>query len=138
MHYLSHLFSLFKDNTAAIFSLNNDQLITEICIERPVHSTNEANNLYIVSEISAEWNCERKILNNIKKGNYINVISKLNFNIINKIQYDNWFSPGSLYVSNDKNLYTTANELDENKIWFLLFYFSFLKSSKFKIKQNLK
>jgi hypothetical protein len=59
----------------------------------------------------------KKILNKIKKGNYINVISKLNLNVINKFQIDNWFSPDSVYLSNDKNIYTTANELYNNKIW---------------------
>ena len=41
----------------------------------------------------------------------------MNLNVINKFQIDNWFSPGSVYLSNDKNIYTTVNKLYNNKIW---------------------
>jgi hypothetical protein len=45
---------------------------------------------------------------------YINVISKLNFDLINKIQFDDWLFPKSIYLSNDENIYTTAHKLDNN------------------------
>ena len=59
-----------------------------------------------------DW--EKRKLAKVKKGNYIAVLNKSNHEIINKIQFDDWFGPQSLYLSSDGDIYTIAYELDNN------------------------
>jgi hypothetical protein len=99
----------------SIFDLNECRLITELEIESPFQSTSDLNNFYIVSLFEGDCNIDKRKVEKIKNGNYITIISKLNFNIIKKIQFDNWFDLRSIYLSNDGNIYTTAFELDNNK-----------------------
>jgi hypothetical protein len=111
--YLSH----FLDDIVSIFNLNYGQLITKIEIESPIHSIADLNNIYIVSNFDGELDIEKRKLKKIEKGNYINIVSNYSLNIITKIQFDNWHSPRSIYLSNDGNLYTIAHDLDDKKIW---------------------
>jgi hypothetical protein len=107
--YVSHGIDI-----VSIIYLNECRLITKLKIERPFQSTSDLNKLYIVSNFDGEWDEENRKVNKIKNGNYINIISKFNFNIIKKIQFVNWLLPRSIYLSNDGNIYTTAFELDNN------------------------
>ena len=109
--------SHFYDGVVSIFNTNDGKLITKLEIEQPNHSTSDLNKIYIVSEAHVVGVRDKRKFIKIKKGNYINIISKSNLQIINKIQFDNWFFPFSIYLSNDGNIYTTAYELDNNKIW---------------------
>jgi hypothetical protein len=111
--YISH----YLDDIVSVFKHNDGQLVTKIKVEIPFHSTNYFDNVYIVSVVDGESDDDKIKLDKIKKGNYINIISKLNFNIIKKIQFDNWLCPYSIYLPNDDNIYTTAHELDNNKIY---------------------
>jgi hypothetical protein len=106
-----------SDNIVSIFNYNDGQLKSRLQVERPFNSTSDLNYVYIVSGFVGERDEDKRKLNKIEKGNYINIISKLNFKIINKIQLDNWFYPRSIYLSNDENIYTIAHELDNNKVW---------------------
>ena len=107
--YVSH----YWIDIVSIFNYNDGKLITKLKIERPIHSTSDLNKLYIVSYFIGREGDHIKV-DIIKKGNYVNVISKLNFNIINKFQFDNWCCTRSIYLSNDGNIYTTAHELYNN------------------------
>jgi hypothetical protein len=111
--YVSHA----MDNNVSVFSLNNDQSITKINIERPFHSTSDVSFIYIVSNVDGECDYKIRKISKIKKGNYINVISKTFFIIIKKIKFDDWLFPHSIYLSNDQNIYTLAFELDNYNYW---------------------
>ena len=52
----------------------------------------------------------------MKRGNSINIISKLNFKLTNKIPFNDWLWPWSIHSSNDR-IYTIAYALDDNAIW---------------------
>ncbi len=106
-----------SDDIVSIFSYNDGQLKSKLKVERPFNSTSDLNYIYIISGFVGERDEDKRKLNKIDKGNYINIISKMNFKIINKIQFDNWFYPRSIYLSNDDNIYTIAHELDNNKNW---------------------
>ncbi len=65
-----------------------------------------------MSEFDKEFlNEDHRKVNKIKNGNYINVICKSNFNVINKIKYDNLILPRTINLSNVGNIYTIAHIL---------------------------
>jgi hypothetical protein len=82
--YVSH----HAIDIVSIFNHNDDKLITELEIESPAHSTSDLKKLYIVSGFFGEIEAFKRKVNKKEKGNYINVISKLSFNVMNKIQFD--------------------------------------------------
>ena len=63
-----------------------------------------------------EYDSSERKLFKIKGGNYINIISKFTFAIVNKIQFNDWLEPWTIHLLNDE-IYTTSKELDINAIW---------------------
>ena len=113
----SLLISEFKGDVLSIYNIDNGKLIKKIKVECPEHSTNDINNIYVVSDADCEWdlNIRRKLIK-IKKGNSIIIISKSTLEITGKIQFNDWLFPCSIHSSNDQ-IYTIAKELDDNSIW---------------------
>ena len=101
----------------SIYNIDNRKLIKKIKVDCPLHSTNDINNIYVVSAAHCELdlNKRRKIIK-IIKGNSINIISKSTLEITGKIQFNDWLWSWSIHSSNDQ-IYTIARELDDNSIW---------------------
>ena len=108
--------SEYWDDVLSLYNIDNGQLIQKIKVERPAHSTNDLNNIYVVSNVDCENDSSKRKLIKIKGGNCINIISKLTCQIINKIQFNDWFWPLSIHSSKNE-IYTIANVLDSNAIW---------------------
>ena len=126
----SLLISEFYGDALSIYNIENGKVIKEIKVERPLHSTNDINNIYVGSDADCERDSNNRKLIKIKKGNSIIIISKLTLEITNKIQFNDWFFPKSIYSSNDQ-IYTIAHELDNNSIWSKnLFLFQINKENK--------
>ena len=132
--YCSH----YQD-VVTLWNVNDAKLIRKLEIERPYELKISENKIYILS--NADYNCDRekRKLTELEKGNYINVLNKSNHEIINKIQFDDWFDPQSLHLSSDGDIYTIAYELDKNNGIYSKNRFLFIiDSTSCQIKQKIK
>ena len=111
----SLLVSEYKGDVLSIYNIENGNVIKKIKVERPLHSTNDINNIYVVSRADVDYDLKRK-LNKIIEGNSIIIISKSTLEITGKIQFNDWLWLRSIHSSNDQ-IYTIAHELDDNSIW---------------------
>ena len=133
--YCSH----FHTDVVTLWNVNDAKLIQELKIERPLELKISENKIYIVSLAALERDWEKRKLNKIEKGNYINVLNKSNHEIINKIQFDGWFRPESLHLSSDGDIYTTAHELDKNnETWSKNRFLFIIDSTIYQIKQKIE
>ena len=112
----SLLISEYWGDVLSIYNIDNGKVINKIKVDCPLQSTNDINNIYVVSRADCEWDLNKRKLIEIKKGNSIIIISKSTLEIKDKIQFNDWLWPHSIYSSNDQ-IYTIANCLDDNLIW---------------------
>ena len=133
--YCSH----FETHNVTFWNVNDSKLIQKLQIEQPLELKISENKLYIVSGTDFKFNWGKRKLPEVFKGNYINVLNKSNYEIINKIQFDDWFFPYSLHLSSDGDIYTIAYELDKNNRILSKNRFLFIISStSYQIKQKIE
>ena len=59
----SLLISEFTGDVLSIYNIKNGKLIKKIKVERPCQSTNDINNIYVVSRANCEWDSiKRKVI----------------------------------------------------------------------------
>ena len=133
--YCSH----FYKDVVTLWNVNDAKLIQELEIERPIDLKISENKIYILSRADYDADREKRKLAKVKKGNSINVLNKSNHEIINKIQFDDWFCPHSLHISSDGDIYTTAYELDKNNgTWSKNTFLFIIDSTSYQIKQKIE
>ena len=112
----SLLISEYWGDVLSIYNIQNGKVIKKIKVERPGQSTNDINNIYVVSHADFEYYSNKRKLIKMIRGNSIIIISKSTLEITGKIQFNDWLFPDSIHSSNDQ-IYTIARELDDNSIW---------------------
>ena len=55
-----------------------------------------------------------------------------------KIHFNDWFSPWSLHLWSDSNIYTTSDELEENGIYSKNKFLFIIDSRSYRIKQKIE
>ena len=125
--------------SVTVWNVNYANLIKKLEIEHPLDLKISENKIYIVSEADYDSDRRNRKLIKVKKGNYINVLNKSNHEIINILQFDDWFDPHSLHVSSKGDVYTTAYELDTNNGIYSKNRFLFIiNSTNYQIKQKIE
>ena len=134
------LYCLHRDkDVVTLWNVNDAKLIQKLKIEGPDDLKISENKIYIVSLADYDSDRDKRKLTKVKKGNYINVLNKSNQEIINKIQFDDWFCPFSLHLSSDGDIYTTAFELDKNNgTWSKNRFLFIIDSTSCQIKQKIE
>ena len=107
-----------KDNNQiTVWKSENGDYITTIKIDSPGHIEFNENSVFVTSITDVDGNEETRKLNKIESGsNCIFELNKSNYEIINKIAFDNWIQPWGLCLDENSNIITTAFQLNENQI----------------------
>jgi hypothetical protein len=132
--YLSH----HCDDKLSSWDSKSSKLIKEIDIERPEQSRIQENKLYIVSAADISSEPGKRKIKKINKGNYISILSKFDLKIIQKIEFNNWLNPRSLYLSIDSNIYTTARDMDSNGFYSEFKYLFIIDGENYKILKKIQ
>lgn len=127
-----------QDNMITFWNVNDEKLIKSMSIEQPIHLKIGGEKLYVLSTAECELDDQTRKVINLDKGNYINVINIAAFEIVHKIQFQDWFSPHALYLSSDSSIYTLAYEIDKNGICSKNRFLFIVDSANYKIKQKIK
>lgn len=86
-----------------------------IHLDSPLNIAYNENNIYITSLTEFD---EAPCGIHVTRGqNCIYVLDKKSFNVINKIQFQNWLNPNGLYVDENSNILTTACQVEQKKLY---------------------
>ena len=113
------------DDVVTVWNLSNDEFKIKL-IEQPLHTFITENEIFIVSRADREVDFDKKKLKKLFKGNYINIVNKLDLTTIHKIIFDDWFAPHTIHLTDDGKIYTLAYEFDkcgfysENRFLFIM------------------
>ena len=130
--YCSHT----VEDAVRLWDVNTGEKIRNLKIEQPNHIRLSEREIYILSRTDCHY--PNKKLVKLTKGNYINVLSRSNFEIMHKIQFDDWLFPHSLHLSNDSNIYTTAHQLDANGFYSKNRFLFVIDSKNHTVKQKVE
>ena len=112
-HYLLH-----RDyDEISVWRADTGQPLHLIKIESPNNIKFKSDKIFILSLVDYKTDASMKRVSKIIKGNCIFVIEKIRFQIIQRIQYNDWFWPNSLYLASNTSICTIARELDAHGMW---------------------
>jgi hypothetical protein len=132
--YISHL----EDDKIGLWDIQKLKLIKEKKIEAPLHLTFDETKLYIVSSAEYEADWDKRTFKNLNKGNFIIIMNKFDLKTIHKIQFDNWLSPWSIYLSCDGHIYTLAHEMDKHGHYSHDKYLMVIDNVDYKISKKIE
>ena len=122
--YISHMF----DNEITLWNTQNGSFITKIDIDGPKDVKFNRDHLFVINQPEVKINWENNQIIQISKGNCVSMIDKNSLEIRRKIQFNGFYLPNSLHLTNDIYIYTIAYKLDtdgfmsKNKHLFILDY----------------
>ena len=107
--------SEFDSNYVSVWDLTTKKYQTQFKIDSPAQIQILDEKIFVISESDYEYVKTTGRLRVTKGSNSIFIINKQSYDIEHKIKLDDWFDPCGLCVDINKNIFTTAFELDHDK-----------------------